>query len=160
MSCSRRSVLLGIAATTAAGLCGGCGINVDAPPSITGKLDENPASANYAKIAVSLAENPALLSSGGALIVTVPAGNRPFMVPSGGVLLLRRLRVAVVGDRVLSISDDGTLRAWSVLDGRRLALVDLALVDDCPSALAASPDGTVLVGTRAGWVGRWHLGTG
>ncbi len=90
MSCSRRSVLLGIAATTAASLCGGCGINVDAPPSIAGKLDENPASANYAMIAVSLAENPALLSAGGALIVTVSAGNRPFMVPSGGVLLLRR----------------------------------------------------------------------
>lgn len=90
MSCSRRSVLLGAAATTALGLCSGCGISVDVPPSITGNLDENSASPNYGKIAVSLAANPTLQSSGGAVILTIAAGNRPFMVPAGGVLLLRR----------------------------------------------------------------------
>lgn len=66
--------------------------------------------------------------------------------------------VAIVGDRLVSIAEDRTLRLWALPDGRPLALVDLAEVDDLPTALAASQDGRVLVGTQAGWVAAWRVG--
>ncbi|RME25717.1 MAG: hypothetical protein D6798_08295 [Deltaproteobacteria bacterium] len=67
-------------------------------------------------------------------------------------------RVDIVGDRLVSISDDGTLRAWSLPGGTLVGLVDLERVGDQPTALAVGPGDRVFVGLRSGAVATWRLG--
>lgn len=67
------------------------------------------------------------------------------------------IQVAFAGDRLLSISEDGTLRAWQLPEGRCVATIDLSSLDDQPCALAASATGLVLVGTVAGHVLAWQV---
>ncbi|MCK6502547.1 hypothetical protein L6R53_03990 [Myxococcota bacterium] len=68
-------------------------------------------------------------------------------------------QVAISGDQLLAIVEDGTLRAWRLRDGRPCGRVDLTLVDDRPTALAAAGH-RVLVGTQAGWVAAFALEEG
>lgn len=102
MSLSRRSLLTHTAAgcaVAAAGPCllgAGCGFDIDPAPRITGSLDDDPSSARYGQLSVSLAAHPELQPIGTAVIVELPAGlatrDRPFQLPEGGVLLMHRAR--------------------------------------------------------------------
>jgi len=50
--------------------------------------------------------------------------------------------VAIAGDRVMTVDDEGRLTSWRELDGLRL---DVVQVDAAPIGLVASPDGFVAV---------------
>jgi len=67
-------------------------------------------------------------------------------------------QVAIAGDRLVSISDDGSLRLWSLPRRVLLGVVDLDLVADQPTALALGPADRVFVGMRSGAVAAWRLG--
>lgn len=92
MALSRRSLLKTSATcTAAAALLPGCGYDVDAAPTISAKLDDDPASARYGQIRVLFADQPDLRSLGAAVILDVgqlAVRTRPFTVPEGGVLLV------------------------------------------------------------------------
>lgn len=92
MALSRRSLLQTTATcTAAAALLPGCGYDVDAAPTISAKLDDDPASARYGQIRVLFADHPELRSVGAAAILDVgklATRDRPFSVPEGGVLLV------------------------------------------------------------------------
>jgi Rieske Fe-S protein len=95
MALSRRSLLKTSATCTAAAalLPAGCGYDVDAAPTISAKLDDVPTSAKYGQIRVLFADHPELRSVGAAAILdlgALPARERPFTVPEGGVLLVHR----------------------------------------------------------------------
>lgn len=65
-------------------------------------------------------------------------------------------RVVIDQGCLVAIADDGTLRAWTVDQGRSLGVVDLSRLDDLPTALAAA-QGRILVGTQSGWVASFQL---
>ncbi len=90
---SRRSFLKATLATTAvaAGASSGCGNDVRAAPIIDVTVDDDPKSFRYGQIAVELTKYPDLAARGGALtlrLAALPPGDRPFRVPSRGVLLV------------------------------------------------------------------------
>lgn len=65
-------------------------------------------------------------------------------------------QVAISDGLLLAIVEDGTLRAWTLADGRAAGRVDLAALDDHPTALVAA-GGRALVGSQAGWVAAFRL---
>ncbi len=95
MTISRRSFIQATLATSAAAAGGssGCGNDVDPAPSVDVTVDDDPASPRYGQIEVVIPRYPELEAAGGALtlkIAALPPGERPFSVPSRGILLVHR----------------------------------------------------------------------
>lgn len=94
---SRRSFVCGVSAGGAAllsGLAGaGCGNAVSAAPGIESAVDDDPKSPRYGQLAVSPALHPDLQAIGGAVTVylaPLAPAQRPFLVPTDGILLIHR----------------------------------------------------------------------
>ncbi len=63
------------------------------------------------------------------------------------------------GKRALSVSDDGTVWLWDLVEGEALERVDVGDSGDVPCCVALSPDGrSFLVGTADGVVLRFGVG--
>lgn len=97
MSMSRRmflgSVAGGATLVTTSWLGAGCGNNVDPAPIIDTSVDDDPASPSYGQVTVIVPMYPDLAAVGGAVtlrLAPLPAGNRPFIVPEGGIIVVHR----------------------------------------------------------------------
>lgn len=95
MSCDRRTFLQRSAVGTGALALGlpvlqSCGNDVEVPPYIDATVVTDPASSRYGQVEVVLGRYPDLQAPGGAVTVRVaqPDGDHPFVVPTGGLLLL------------------------------------------------------------------------
>lgn len=128
MSCDRRTFLQRSVVGTGALALGlpvlqSCGNDVEVPPYIDATVDADPESPRYGQVEIVVGRYPDLQAVGGAVTVRVPQpeGDHPFVVPSGGLLLIH-------------LRDENVVRHEGDQGGEDIANLFVACDSECPHA--------------------------